>query len=91
VRIRHYGLLANRVRAGNVARCRALLGVGQGSGAGGLAAPQGPQPGKQAQVQAPARCPVCGQGHMVVRGKFEPVRVEASPAEVPAVEAADTS
>jgi Putative transposase/Transposase zinc-binding domain len=91
VRIRHYGLLANRVRAGNVARCRALLGVGQGGGAGGLAAPQGPQPGKQAQVQAPARCPVCGQGHMVVMEKLEPVRVEASPAEVSAVEAADTS
>jgi Putative transposase/Transposase zinc-binding domain len=91
VRIRHYGLSANRVRAGNVARCRALLGVGQGSGAGGLAAPQGPQPGKQAQAQAPTRCPACGQGHMVVVGKLDPVRVEASLAEVPAVEAADTS
>jgi len=89
VRIRHYGLLANRVRAGNVARCRALLGVGQGSGAGGLAATPGPQPGKQAQ--APARCPVCGQGHMVVVGKLEPVRAGAPPAGVPVWGAADTS
>jgi hypothetical protein len=89
VRIRHYGLFANRVRAGNVTRCRALLGVGQGSGAGGRAATQGPQPVKQAQ--ASARCPICGQGHMVVVAKLEPARAGASPTGVPAVRAADTS
>ena len=37
VRIRHYGLMGNRVRAENLARCRALLGVGQGSGGSGAA------------------------------------------------------
>jgi hypothetical protein len=34
VRIRHYGLMGNRVRAENLARCRTLLELGQGSGAG---------------------------------------------------------
>ena len=65
VRIRHYGLFANRHRASQLERCRDLLG----------------QPAAQAQVQArvredwqarcvrltgrdPTLCPVCGQGHL---------------------------
>jgi hypothetical protein len=71
VRIRHYGLQANRVRAENLARCRALLGAGQASTAGGTAPPQ---PQQSSQVEEKPRCPVCGQGHMVVIGKLEPVR-----------------
>src|SRR6185369_1097849 len=43
VRIRHYGLLGNRVRAENLARCRALLGLAEGSAAGGAAPRQEPQ------------------------------------------------
>jgi Putative transposase/Transposase zinc-binding domain len=90
VRIRHYGLQANRVRAKNLARCRILLGQGQGGGAGG-APPQEPQPSSQAEAQTRTRCPVCGQGHMVIVSTLPPVRLKGPDAEVPSVEAADTS
>ena len=89
VRIRHYGLQANRVRAENLARCRVLLGQGQGSGAGGAALPQQTQ--QSSQVEAKTRCPVCGQGQMVIVGKVEPVRSDGPEAEQKGVEAADTS
>jgi Putative transposase/Transposase zinc-binding domain len=89
VRIRHYGLQANRVRAENLTRCRALLGQGQGSGAGGAAQQQQPQP--SSQVEAKTRCPVCGQGHMVIVSKLEPVRSDEPETEEKGVEAADTS
>jgi hypothetical protein len=89
VRIRHYGLLANRVRAENLARCRALLGLGPGSAADGAASRQEPPPSSEAA--AGARCPVCGQGHMVRVGKVEPVRSAEPEAAVRRVEATDTS
>lgn len=90
VRIRHYGLLGNRVRAENLARCRALLGLGQGSGAAPPAPPPETPPSKQEAPTRP-RCPVCGQGHMVLVGKVEPVRLGGPKAEVVRIEAADTS
>jgi hypothetical protein len=90
VRIRHYGLQANRVRAANLARCRALLGVGQGSGTGPTAAPQEPQPSNPVDAAERTRCPVCGQGHMVIVGKVDPVRRDVPKVEV-GVEANDTS
>jgi hypothetical protein len=93
VRIRHYGLQANRVRTENLARCRALLGQGQGGGGSG-AAPAEPAPSKPGAATR-TRCPVCGQGHMVVIGKVEPVRSDGPGTEVQGVEveaaAADTS
>ena len=89
VRIRHYGLQANRVRTENLARCRALLGQGQGSGTGGATQPQ--QPPRSSQIEAKTRCPVCGQGHMVIVGKVEPAVCDRREAEGKAVEAADTS
>jgi hypothetical protein len=89
VRIRHYGLQANRVRAENLTRCRALLGHGQGSGAGAAAQQQPPQ--QSSQVEAKMRCPVCGQGHMVIVGKLEPVHSAEPETEEKGVEAADTS
>ena len=63
VRIRHYGLFANRHRASQLERCRELLG----------------QPAAEAQAwmqenwqarcvrltgRDPTLCPVCGQGHL---------------------------
>jgi hypothetical protein len=89
VRIRHYGLQANRVRAANLARCRALLGQGQGSGAGGAAQREEPQ--QNSRLEAKTRCPVCGQGHMVIVGKVEPVRCDGPEMEGKGVEAADSS
>jgi hypothetical protein len=93
VRIRHYGLLGNRVRAENLARCRALLDPGQGSGAG--APPPRPQPEPPPHNPTEAgmrtRCPVCGQGHMVIIGKVEPVRLGRAQTEEVGVAATDTS
>jgi Putative transposase/Transposase zinc-binding domain len=91
VRIRHYGLLGNRVRTQNLARCRALLGAGQGSGAGAAAPPPEPPPSNPTDAGMRPRCPVCGQGHLVIVGKVEPVRSDGPEAEVVGVEAADTS
>ncbi len=89
VRIRHYGLLGNRVRAENLARCRSLLGPGQGSGA--AASPPEPLPPKPTEAGKRTRCPVCGQGHMVIVGNVEPVRWGRAQAEVVGVVATDTS
>jgi hypothetical protein len=71
MRIRHYGLLANRHREPQLARCRALLGV--------TAPPSHPadldHPGRQHEDAAdrpseptptPSACPVCGQPMRVV-------------------------
>jgi hypothetical protein len=62
VRIRHYGLLANRHRAEKLARCRALLDVAE----------PGERPRECAHEKLhrltgidPLRCPACKQGRMV--------------------------
>jgi hypothetical protein len=54
VRVRHYGLLANRGRAEKLALCRRLL-----------AAPA-VRPAESAAAQEPRNCPGCGRGMMVV-------------------------
>jgi hypothetical protein len=91
VRIRHYGLLANRVRAASLARCRALLGPGPGGLAGGGSPREEPPPGHQADAMPRTRCPICGQGHMVIVSKLEPVRRSGPEAAGKAVDAANTS
>jgi hypothetical protein len=54
VRIRTFGLLANRRRAENLARCRELLGA---------SAPETPPaPSGEPPADEPLRCPHCGQG-----------------------------
>jgi hypothetical protein len=67
VRIRHYGLMSNRHRTGNLARCRELL-------AGVATAESAPaKPSAKASWQArllrltgkdPTLCPHCGRGHL---------------------------
>jgi hypothetical protein len=57
VRIRHYGLLANRNRESRLSTCRKLLGVS------GPALPATVQP---ASPDEPRCCRVCGQGVMIV-------------------------
>jgi hypothetical protein len=91
VRIRHYGLMGNRVRAANLARCRALLGMGQGGGSDGAASPPEPQRSNQAEERTRTRCPVCGQGHMVRVGKLEPMPSGGPEAGEVRIEVADTS
>jgi hypothetical protein len=85
------GSAGGRVRAENLTRCRALLEVGQGSGAGGAAPPQEPPQSNQADKGTRTRCPVRGQGLLVIVGKLEPVRWAGPEAEAVEVEAADTS
>jgi Putative transposase/Transposase zinc-binding domain len=91
VRIRHYGLMGNRVRAENLARCRTLLELGQGSSASSAASPSESPQRNLTDTAMRTRCPVCGQGHMVIVGKVEPVRSDRAEAEVVGTEAADTS
>jgi hypothetical protein len=95
VRIRHYGLMGNRGRAENLARCRALLLPGPGSGTGAAAPPpeSSPEPPESKPTKAgmQPRCPACGQGHMVIVGKIEPLRLGRAEAEVVGVAAPDTS
>jgi hypothetical protein len=64
VKIRHYGLLANRHREQKLAICRRLL-----LGSGVASAVWAPEP-----VRA-GGCPVCGCGSWVVVGRFGPVGV----------------
>lgn len=74
VRIRHYGLLSNRVRDGNLTRCRTLL-------LGGTVSPPMPPPDDREDRAAaclrlfekdPARCPACEEGRLVRRYEWTP-------------------
>ena len=64
VRIRHYGLLANRHRREKLALCRELLG----GGAASEFEDEGPKPRREgSDAVTPTRaCPVCGAGRLVV-------------------------
>jgi Putative transposase/Transposase zinc-binding domain len=75
VRIRHYGLLANRHRREKLARCRELLG-GAAASAVEEAEPTARLEGGCAVTPAWA-CPICGAGRLVVIAELaaEPVVV----------------
>jgi Putative transposase len=64
VRIRHYGLMANRGREKNLELCRRLLKVGDHPPVGNDR-PRGgePAPGEQSELRL---CPVCRQGEMLI-------------------------
>jgi len=64
MRIRHFGLLANRVRAKNLITCRQLL-------------PPGPLPvSAVAEVQMPS-CPICGGGRLINGPRLAPQQLAA--------------
>lgn len=72
VRIRHYGLLANRRCKEHLQRCRQLLAGGHGQ-AEASAAPNASS--AQAPAGTPeARCPVCREGPLLVVAKIPPAR-----------------
>jgi hypothetical protein len=75
VRVRHYGLLANRHRQEKLARCRELLGMAvspQGDSA--LTDPDPVTPPVHEATVTPTRvCPRCGAGRMVVVADFPPM------------------
>jgi len=72
VRIRHYGLLANRFKTARLAKCRELLGVAE---------PERQQRKSLADWillwtgEDVARCPECGQGELIVEDAAQPRRI----------------
>jgi Putative transposase len=58
VRVRHYGLLANRGRDEKLRTCRRLL----------LAQPLGARQAAAGEQEQPRQCPVCGEGVMLLVG-----------------------
>ena len=75
VRVRHYGLLANRHRREKLARCRELLGMTVTPQADPAPADPDPitPPGREATVTPTRVCPRCGAGRMVVIAEFPPM------------------
>jgi hypothetical protein len=75
VRVRHYGLLANRHRQEKLARCRELLGMAVTPPAD--TAPSAPDPvlatATETTVTPTRACPRCGAGRMVVVAEFPPL------------------
>jgi hypothetical protein len=64
VRIRHFGLLANRVRQKNLALCRSLLTMAA------FTAPV-------ITAVEPPCCPVCGRGHLIAGPRLSPQQLAA--------------
>src|SRR5271157_755174 len=75
VRVRHYGLLANRHRQEKLARCRELLGMAMTPQAD--TAPTDPDvippPVHEATVTPTRVCPRCGAGRMIVVAELPPL------------------
>jgi hypothetical protein len=69
MRIRHFGLLANRTRRGTLTRCRDLLGHPP---------PEDPRAEPVHELMQRltgvdlSRCPVCGQGRMQITARLAP-------------------
>src|SRR6185312_8099394 len=75
VRIRHYGLLANRHRQEKLQRCRELLHVEQHvplESQAPVPAPEGQEP--MSTAPCGQCCPSCGRGRMVWVEGVEPAR-----------------
>lgn len=73
VRIRHYGLLANRCRREKLHRCRQLLGSVAPSETEPVSAPEA------ALSEGRALCPVCQRGRMLITEKLPPSRAGPAP------------
>jgi hypothetical protein len=72
VRIRYFGLLANRTRAKNLARCRELLAANPTTAeASAPSAPSAPKPAEEERD----RCPSCGTGRLRYVGILAPAPV----------------
>jgi len=71
VRIRHFGLLANRVRRTKLSRCRELLATPVPTTIQSDHAPQDPHP-ETIEDGAARRCPTCGIGQLCWVRKLSP-------------------
>jgi Putative transposase/Transposase zinc-binding domain len=75
VRVRHYGLLANRHRQEKLARCRELIGAAKTPQADTVPTEPAPvkPPASETTVTPTRVCPQCGSGRMVVIGEIPPL------------------
>ena len=75
VRVRHYGLLANRHRQEKLARCRELIGKAEAPQADTAPTDADPvKPPVHETTVTPTRvCPRCGSGRVVVVAEFPPL------------------
>jgi hypothetical protein len=62
VRIRHFGLLANRTRQVKLARCRQLLALAAAAATSCMPPPSFQPPTATSEPASRVRCPVCGGG-----------------------------
>src|SRR3954466_3345809 len=85
VRVRHYGLLANRHRREKLARRPGLLGMATPPPADPAPADPDPitPPGREAEVTPTRVCPRCGAGRMVVIAEFPPMSLSRGTSAVP--------
>jgi Putative transposase len=74
VRIRHFGLWANRARQDKLPRCRQLLAVVAAAATAGLLTPNGEPLRADASAAAPAQCPACGGGPLWLIAVLAPHR-----------------
>jgi hypothetical protein len=85
VRVRHYGLLANRHRREKLARCRDLLGMAVAPQA--ETAPTDPDPitppGREVEVTPTRVCPRCGAGRMIVIAELPPMTLSQGTSTAP--------
>jgi hypothetical protein len=73
VRIRHYGILANRHRREKLARCRELLGATPMTDSNQpdfIATPE-----NRSSVTPTRVCPICGAGRMIVIEELPPMAI----------------
>jgi hypothetical protein len=71
VRIRYFGLLANRCRAENLKRCRELLAAEPGAAT--VPTPTAPSSAPTPEQDDRDRCPYCGVGRLRYVGTLSPV------------------
>ena len=74
MRIRHFGLLANRFRSEHLSRCRTLVGNGASSVDHPVEEPQRIQVRDCHGTHDIKSCPVCNDGRMVSVGRLRPDR-----------------
>jgi hypothetical protein len=83
VRVRHYGLLANRHRREKLARCRELLGVTPQADTASTDPDPVTPPAHEVAVTPTRVCPRCGAGRMVVVAEFPPMSLSQGTSTVP--------
>ena len=72
MRIRHFGLLANRFRAEKLKRCRQLLQDAKESPSTSASARESASDTAAEMLVDRHRCPHCGNGRMIIVERFEP-------------------